>query len=77
MVFDYYLCLVDLLFDVGVVLFLMFFYWEMLSMVEVNGGWLECDIVEWFVDYVVIVVDCFVDWVMDWYILNELVMMML
>jgi beta-glucosidase len=68
---DHYSRLVDLLLEGGVVPFPTLFHWEMPSVIEAGGGWLNRDTAERFADYAAIVADRLSDRVENWYTLNE------
>ncbi len=68
---DYYSRLVDSLLDAGVTPFPTLFHWEMPSVVEADGGWVNRDTAERFGDYAALVADRLGDRVHNWYTLNE------
>lgn len=68
---DHYSRLVDGLLDAGVVPFPTLFHWEMPSVVEADGGWMNRDTAERFGEYTAIVADRLSDRVGHWYTLNE------
>lgn len=69
---DFYQCLVDEFFVVDIFFWLMLYYWDMLQVLQEWGGWMDCDMVDCFFEYVGIMYDVFGDWVNVWIMLNEL-----
>lgn len=52
---------------------IIFYYWDLLQVLQDEGGWEVCIIVEVFVEYVCLCYVCFGLWVKLWVIFNEII----
>ncbi|MBP3978653.1 glycoside hydrolase family 1 protein [Microbacterium sp. BLY] len=68
---DHYSRVVDGLLAAGVTPFPTLYHWELPSVVEEEGGWLNRDTAERFAEYAAVVADRLGDRVSDWYTINE------
>ncbi len=68
---DYYRRLADDLLDAGITPFATLYHWDLPSVLEERGGWLERDTALRFADYAQVVADALGDRIRHWYTLNE------
>jgi beta-glucosidase len=68
---DYYRRLADHLLDAGVTPFATLYHWDLPSVVESRGGWLQRDTALRFADYAEVVADALGDRIRHWYTVNE------
>ncbi|KZE90971.1 GH1 family beta-glucosidase [Microbacterium sp. TNHR37B] len=68
---DRYSRMVDALLDAGVAPFVTLYHWDLPSVLEEHGGWLDRRTPFAFAEYVQTVVDALGDRVADWYTINE------
>jgi len=68
---DYYRRLADDLLDAGVTPFATLYHWDLPSVLEERGGWLERDTALRFGEYAEIVAEALGDRIRHWYTLNE------
>ena len=67
----FYDALVDDLLAAGIEPFVTLYHWDLPQALQDKGGWTNREIVEWFRDYAVAVVDHLGDRVSHWIVLNE------
>lgn len=68
---DFYNRLIDFSLELGITPWITLYHWDLPYALEKKGGWVNRDIVEWFINYVSICVKYFGDRVKNWMVLNE------
>lgn len=68
---DFYNRLIDFSLELGITPWISLYHWDLPYALEKKGGWVNRDIVEWFINYVSICVKYFGDRVKNWMVLNE------
>ena len=68
---DYYSRLVDALLEADIQPYLTLYHWDLPEALQLQGGWLNRDIADWFTDYSVVMADALGDRVKHWITFNE------
>lgn len=68
---QYYSDLVDELLKAGIKPMVTLYHWDLPMALQEKGGWANAEIVNWFADYVQVVVDALSDRVDTWITINE------
>lgn len=68
---DFYHKVIDYCLENGIQPFVTLYHWDLPHELELKGGWVNRDILEWFRNYVMVCVDAFRNKVTYWMVLNE------
>ncbi|MEQ9443215.1 MAG: GH1 family beta-glucosidase [Cyclobacteriaceae bacterium] len=68
---DFYDRLIDRCLELGISPWVTLYHWDLPQALEAQGGWTNRKIVDWFTEYVNLVVNRFKDRVSTWMVLNE------
>jgi beta-glucosidase len=68
---DYYNRVIDYCLTQGVEPWLTLYHWDLPHALEVQGGWTNRSVIDWFANYVTICADAFGDRVKHWMVMNE------
>jgi len=68
---DYYNRIIDYCLELGIEPWLTLYHWDLPHELELQGGWTNRAIVDWFTDYVTICANAFGDRVKHWMVMNE------
>jgi beta-glucosidase len=68
---DFYHKVIDYCLENGIQPFITLYHWDLPQALEIEGGWANRNILEWFQDYVAVCVDEFKNKVKYWMVLNE------
>jgi beta-glucosidase len=68
---DYYNRVIDYCLAQGVEPWLTLYHWDLPHVLELQGGWTNRAVIDWFANYVTICVNAFGDRVKHWMVMNE------
>jgi len=68
---DFYNCVIDACLEKGLVPWITLYHWDLPHALELEGGWTNRNMVEWFSNYVALCAKSFGDRVKNWIVLNE------